>query len=137
VTLELATVSNSSEVQTASEALLSRGIEAFLAISDNTLASGFEAMAQVGNDNSIPVVGTSASFPARGAAASFGVDPYQEGLDSGDLVVQFLDGDLDLAEAEIQIQDSVLLTVNPAAAAAQGVEIPQSLLDSADNVLEG
>ncbi len=136
VTLELATVANSSEVQTAAEALLPRNIDAFLAISDNTVTSGLEALVQVANDNDILIVGTSASMPPRGVAASYGIDPYQEGLDSGELVVQYLKGDLDLAAAPIAIQDAVLLTVNPAAAAEQGVDLPQNLIDTADSVIE-
>ena len=136
MTLELATVANTNEVQTAADTLVARGIDAFMALSDNTVASGFEPMVQVANDNDILLVGTSASFPPRGAAASYGVNPYQEGLDSGDLVVRFLKGELDLATAEIEIQDAVLLTINPAAALEQGYEIPQSLLDKADSILE-
>lgn len=134
--LELATVSNSSEVQTAAEALASRNLDAYLAISDNTVTSGFEALVQVANDNDILVVGTSASMPPRGAAASYGIDPYQEGLDSGQLVVDYLKGDLDLAKTEIQIQDAVLLTVNPAAAQEQGVTLSDEIVEKADNVIE-
>ncbi|MBE2200605.1 MAG: ABC transporter substrate-binding protein [Anaerolinea sp.] len=134
--LELATVSNSSEVQTAAEALASRNLDAYLAISDNTVTSGFEALVQVANDNDILVVGTSASMPPRGAAASYGIDPYQEGLDSGQLVVDYLKGDLDLAKTEIQIQDAVLLTVNPSAAQEQGVTLSDEIVEKADNVIE-
>ena len=50
--------------------------------------------------------------------------------------MQYLKGELDIAAAEIQIQDSVLLTVNPKAAMEQGVEIPQELVDQADKVIE-
>jgi putative tryptophan/tyrosine transport system substrate-binding protein len=136
LTLELATVSNSSEVQTAAESLLSRDIDGFLAVSDNTLSSAFEALAQVANDNDLPIIGTSASYPGLGATASYGVNPYEEGLDSGQLVVDFLNGRLDIATATIAIQDAVLLTLNPAAAAEQGVELPSALRDRADKIIE-
>lgn len=137
LTLEMAPVSNSSEIQTAAESLVTRGIDAYLAINDNTLTSGFEALVQVGNENKVPIFGTSASMPQLGAAASYGVNPYQEGLDSGQMVADFLRGDLDIASATIQVQDAVLLTVNPAAAAAQGIELPSSLIDRADTVIDG
>lgn len=136
LTLEIAPISNSSEIQTAAESLLTRDIDFYLALSDNTLTSGFEALVQTANENHVPIIGTSASMPGLGAAVSYGIDPYQEGLDSGDLVVQYLGGTLDIAQASIEIQDSVLLTVNPSAAAQQGVEIPQSILESADSVIE-
>jgi putative ABC transport system substrate-binding protein len=136
LTLEVGSISNSSEIQTAAEAMVSRGIDAYLAINDNTLTSGFEALVQVANDNDLPIIGTSASMPPMGAVASYGVNPYQEGLDSGDMVVGFLKGEFDIAQATIQVQKAVLLSVNPAAAAEQGVELTQDLLDRADSVIE-
>ncbi len=75
-------------------------------------------------------------MPKLGATASYGIDPYQEGLDSGDLVVAYLKGEFDIAAAEIQIQDAVLLSLNPGAADAQGLTLPQDLLDRADTVIE-
>jgi len=136
LTLEMAPVSNSSEIQTAAESLVTREVDAYLAINDNTLTSGFEALVQVANETDTPVFGTSASMPQLGAAASYGVNPYQEGLDSGQMVADFLSGELDIATATIQIQDAVLLTVNPAAAVEQGIELPSSLIDRADTVIE-
>jgi putative ABC transport system substrate-binding protein len=136
IILEVAPISNSSEIQTAAESLLNRGVGAYIAISDNTLTSGFEALVQTANENDVPVIGTSASMPGLGATASYGIDPYQEGLDSGDLVVQYLQGELDIAAAPIRIQDAVLLTVNPGAAEAQGITLPDALLENANTVIE-
>lgn len=134
--LELAPVSNSSEIQTAAESLIARDIEAYLAINDNTLTSGFEALVQVANENDVPVFGTSAAMPGLGAALSYGVNPYQEGLDSGQMVADYLSGELDIATATIEIQDAVLLIVNPAAAAEQGIDLPPALVERADTVIE-
>ncbi|MEN4011484.1 MAG: ABC transporter substrate-binding protein [Chloroflexota bacterium] len=136
ITLEVATVANSSEVQVAAESLLSRDLDAFMGINDNTVSSGFEALAQVANDNKILLVGSSASFPARGAAASYGVNPYEEGLDSGRLIAAYLKGEVDIATAKIEIQDAVVLTVNPNGAALQGVELPADLVEKADRLIE-
>lgn len=136
ITLELASVGNTNEVQAAAEALVARGVQAFLAISDNTLNSAFEPVVQIANDNDILLVGTSASQPPRGAAASYGINPYEEGLDSGRLIAAYLNGEVDIAATPIMIQDALLLTVNPAAALEQGAEIPQELRDKADKVVE-
>ena len=101
ISLETASVSNSSEIQTAAEALVARDIDAFLAVNDNTVTSGFEALVKTANDNVIPLFGTSASMPQLGAAASYGIDPYQEGLDSGAMIVKYLNGEFDIAAATI------------------------------------
>lgn len=134
--LETAAVSNTNEISTAAESLLGRDIDAFFAINDNTVTSGFEAMAKVANENKIPLIGTSASMPGLGAALSYGVNPYQEGLDSGAMVVAFLNGELDIATAPVKVQEAVLLTVNPAAAELQGLIIPEEMLEKADVVIE-
>jgi len=136
ITLELTAVSNSNEIQTAADALVARDIDAFLAINDNTVTSGFEALVQVANDNDVPLFGTSASMPPKGAVASYGIDPYQEGLDSGEMVVKFLMGELDIATTDIPVQTAVLLTVNPAAAEMQGIVLPDALIARADSVIE-
>lgn len=131
-----ASVSNSNEISTAAESLLGENVDVFLAINDNTVTSGFEAWVKVANDNQIPLIGTSASMPPLGAAASYGINPYQEGLDSGEMVVQYLKGDLDIAQTPIRVQEAVLLTVNPKAAQAQGLTIPDEWIEKADKVIE-
>ncbi len=134
--LEAASVSNSNEIATAAETLVGRGVQAFLGLNDNTVTSGFEAWVKVANDNQIPLIGTSASMPPLGAAASYGVNPYEEGLDSGDLIVRYLKGEVDIAKTAVMVQDAVVLTVNPGAAQKQGITLPQALIDRADNVVE-
>lgn len=134
--LVTASVSNTNEISTAAESLAAQAVEAFMSINDNTVVSGFEAWVKVAIDNQIPLFGTSASMPGLGAVASYGVNPYQEGLDTGNYVVQVLRGELDLATAPIQIQDAVLLTLNPAAAEEQGVVLTPALLDRADKIIE-
>jgi putative ABC transport system substrate-binding protein len=136
LTLETATVANSNEVQTAAESLLGRNLDAFMVLSDNTVSSAFPTMVQLANDNDILLLGTSASYPPQGGAASYGIDPYQEGLDSGALIVKYLKGEVDIAKELVQVQDAVLLTVNPKAAEEQGVTLPEALVSRADEVIE-
>lgn len=135
-TLVSASVSNSNEISTAAESLLGEQVDVFLAINDNTVTSGFEAWVKVANDNQIPLIGTSASMPPLGAAASYGINPYQEGLDSGEMVVKYLKGELDIAQTPIRVQEAVLLTVNPGAAQLQGLVIPEEWIEKADKVIE-
>ena len=136
VTLEIATVSNSSEVQTAAEALVARDVDAFFVSTDSTVVSGLEALVKVANDNDIPLFANDPSSAERGAAVALGLDYYQDGLDSGALVVGILNGELDIASAVIEEQDAGSLAINLAAAAEQGLEIPQEMLDQAAQVFE-
>ena len=134
LTFEIVTVSNSNEVQAAAEALVSRGVEAFFVSTDSTVVSGLEALVKVANDNDIPLFANDPSSAERGAAVALGLDYYVDGLESGDLVVSILKGELDIPSAVIASQDAGSLALNLDAAAEQGLEIPQSFIDEAANI---
>lgn len=136
LTLEVTTISNSSEVQTAAEALVSRGVEAFFVSTDSTVVAGLEALVKVANDNDIPLFANDPSSAERGAAVALGLDYYQDGLDTGALAVAILRGELDIAATPIERQRKGSLVVNLAAASEQGLELPQELIDQAAAVLE-
>jgi putative tryptophan/tyrosine transport system substrate-binding protein len=136
LTLEIATVSNSSEVQTAAEALVSRGVEAFFVSTDSTVVSGLEALIKVANDNDIPLFANDPSSAQRGAAVALGLDYYQDGLDTGALAAQILNGELDIAGTPIERQRKGSLAVNTTAAANQGLELPEAFMATVDTVFE-
>lgn len=133
---EVTTVSNSSEVQTAAEALVSRGVEAFFVSTDSTVVAGLEALVKVANDNDIPLFANDPASAQRGAAVALGLDYYQDGLDTGALAVAILKGEMDIAATPIERQRKGSLVVNLAAAAEQGLELPQEFVDQAATVLE-
>lgn len=136
LTLEVTTISNSSEVQTAAEALLARGVEAFFVSTDSTVVAGLEALIKVANDNDIPLFANDPSSAERGAAVALGLDYYQDGLDTGALAVGILNGELDIAATPIERQRKGSLAVNLTSATEQGLTIPQEYLDQADITFE-
>lgn len=136
LTFEVATVSNSSEVQAAAEALVARGAEAFFVSTDSTVVAGLEALIKVANDNDIPLFANDPASAQRGAAVALGLDYLQDGLDTGAMVVGILTGELDTASAVIERQRAGSLAVNMAAAAEQGLTIPQEIVDQAATVIE-
>ena len=136
LTFEVATISNSSEVQTAAEALVARGVQAFFISTDSTVVSGLEALVKVANDNDIPLFANDPASAERGAAVALGLDYYQDGLDTGALAVGILKGELDIAATTIVEQLAGSLAVNLKAAAEQGLEIPQEYIDQAATKFE-
>lgn len=136
LTLEVTTISNSSEVQTAAEALLARGVEAFFVSTDSTVVAGLESLVKVANDNDIPLFANDPSSAERGAAVALGFDYYQDGLDTGALAVAILNGELDIAAIPIERQRKGSLAVNLTSATEQGLTIPQEYLDRADLTFE-
>jgi putative ABC transport system substrate-binding protein len=136
LTFEVATISNSSEVQTAAEALVARGVQAFFVSTDSTVVSGLEALVKVANDNDIPFFANDPDSAERGAAVALGLDYYQDGLDTGALAVGILKGELDIAATPITEQMAGSLAINLAAAAEQGLEVPQEYIDQAATIFE-
>jgi len=136
LTFEVATISNSSEVQTAAEALVARGVQAFFISTDSTVVSGLEALVKVANDNDIPLFANDPDSAERGAAVALGLDYYQDGLDTGAQAVGILKGELDIAATPITEQLAGSLAVNLSAAQEQGLEIPQEYIDQAATTFE-
>ena len=135
--LEIQTISNSSEVPTAAEALVSNDVDVFLVATDSTLVAGLEGLIAVANENGIPVVASDATSAPRGAVIARGLDYYQDGRDAGALAVAFLEGELDVATARINRQVESALAINLDVAEDQAATISDELLASATIVIEG
>ena len=131
ITLEIASVSNSSEIKTAAESLATRGIDFFYFTQDSTVSSGSEAVVQVANDNGIPIITNDIPTVAKGGAVAVGGSLREDGRLAGEIAVGFLDGTLDLATTDIQQVTVFDYFINRAGAEAQGIELPQSLIDRA------
>jgi putative ABC transport system substrate-binding protein len=131
ITLEIATVSNSSEIKTAAESLAALDIDFFYFTQDSTVSSGSEAVVQVANDNGIPVITNDIPTVAKGGSVAVGGSLREDGRLAGEMAVQFLNGEIDLATTDIQRVGVFDYFINRAGADAQGIELPQSLLDRA------
>ena len=134
LTLELATIADSSEVGQATEALVGRDIDAFIVPTDTTMVSGMAAMVQIADDNDIPVIGTDANHAQTGAAIGLGTDYYGSGVKAGEIACAVVSGEATPADFDILPVESLGIAVNEAAAEAQGATIPEDLLAQAEIV---
>ena len=134
LTLEVAAIADSSEVAQASEALVGRGIEAFIVPTDTTTVSGMAAMVQIADDNDIAVIGTDANHAIDGAAIGLGTDYRGSGVRAGEIACAVVSGEATPADFDVENIESLGIAVNPAAAEAQGVTIPEDLLSQAEVV---
>lgn len=134
--MEVQTVSNSSEVPQAAEALAAAGVDVYYVATDSTVVAGLEGLIQVANENEIPVIASDPSSAARGAVLAQGLDYMQEGRDAGRLAVAYLAGELDPAATAFSRQLQNLLAVNLDAAATIGVTVPDGLLERAGIVIQ-
>lgn len=121
------TVTNSSEVQQAAESL---DVDAFLIPTDNTVVSAAEAVVQVAEQKQVPVFASDESTMERGAAAGLSVNYTQQGMDAAAVLLKMLEG-TPASEIPVETQTQFDLFVNEAGAAAQGIELPQAVIDRA------
>ncbi|MEM9568867.1 MAG: ABC transporter substrate-binding protein [Cyanobacteria bacterium P01_E01_bin.34] len=128
-----ATATSSSEVSGAAQSLVGK-VDVIYVPTDNTVASALESVISVGQDNQLPVFAGDTDSVGRGAIASLGFDYYDVGRQTGDLVVQVLEG-ADPASLPVQRVEQLNLVLNLDAAAVMGVDIPAEIVDRADDIV--
>lgn len=129
ITIDTATVTNSAEVQQAAQSL---NVDAFLIPTDNTVVSAAESVIQVAEQQQIPVFASDESTMERGAAAGLSVNYTQQGMDASAIAVRLLSGE-EVANTPVERQTEFDLFVNEAAAEAQGITLPDAVVERASH----
>ena len=131
--LKLAAVSNTAEVQQAAESL---DVDAFYIPTDNNVVAALDSVVQIAETKQIPLVTGDAGAVEAGGLATWGIDYEALGYQTGLMAIKILEEDADPATMPIETLDEVQLVVNKTAAANMGIEIPASMLEKADKVIE-
>ncbi|PWF22718.1 ABC transporter substrate-binding protein [Corticimicrobacter populi] len=122
------------DVGAAARSLIGK-VDVIYSTTDNNVVSAYESLYRVGADAKIPLIASDSGSVERGAIAALGVGYYDLGLQTGRQVVRILNGEKpgDIAS---ETSSKLELYVNPRAAEAQGVTLPESLLKSAAKIVE-
>ena len=130
ITFAGATVTGSSEVQQAAQALTGQGIDAFVLVTDNIVFSALESVIKAADARKIPVIISDVERLGDGVLAACGYDYNQSGVQAARLVDRILKGE---SPARIPFEQYQKLTIglNPAVAKKLGITLPQALLDKA------
>lgn len=126
ITFAGATVTGSSEVQQAAQALTGQGIDAFVLVTDNIVFSALESVIKAADARRIPVILSDVERLDDGALAACGYDYTQSGTQAARLVNRILKGE---SPARIPFERYRNLTIgyNPDVAQKLGINIPQAL----------
>jgi putative ABC transport system substrate-binding protein len=135
ITVEEATVSTGADVPAAAEALVAADVDAIWIPTDNTVVAGIEGLVTVCEDNDVPVIASDVATVERGAMASWGMEYYTVGYLSGEMAAEILLEGTDPGTIPIGFVPANLLYVYPEEAVRQGVNITQSIIDQADEVI--
>lgn len=132
------TVSSTNEVSQVTQQLVNE-VDAIWAPNDNTVASAFPSVLEVSNEAGIPVYPAVDMMVAQGGLATLGLNQYQIGVKTGEMVVELLRGEIETANEPIRVADETDLVINFEAAELLGIEIPENMsVDAIDaRELEG
>lgn len=130
ITFVGATVTGSSEVHQAAQALTQKDIDAFVLVTDNIVFSALESIIKAADARKIPVIISDVERLGDGALAACGYDYNQSGMQAARLVDRIVKGE---SPARIPFERYQKLTVglNPDVANKLGVQLPQTLMDKA------
>lgn len=92
IAYEEASISNLSELQTAAQTLIAKGVDALYTGNDNSIASAMATYTDAAYAAGIPVYCGADSMVADGGFATIGVNYVQLGEQVADLVLQIMDG---------------------------------------------
>lgn len=110
---------------------LSRNIDVFFAIQDNTLSSSFPALLDKMNGLKIPIFGANAVYTDRGALISQGTTDYDIGYRAGEIAAEILKGEKTPKDIPIEIVQKLKVTVNKENMELLGITIPEGILKEA------
>lgn len=129
-------VTNTSEVAQGVQSF--SNIDAIYVPTDNTVVSGLETVISYGIDNQIPIFAAESDSVERGVIGTFGLNYYEHGRQTGEMVLSILSGEATIADTPTLLADSSAMeyTFNLDAAEKMGVEIPQELIDQANIIGE-
>ena len=128
------TISSSNEVYTAAQSLVGR-VDAIYITSDNMVASAFQSVTKVANQNKLPLFVGNTDQVKLGAAGALGFDYFQIGYTAGKKAAAVLKGKKP-SEVPSGLTEDVNLHLNLKSAAAQGVTIPEDLIKTAKEVIK-
>ena len=101
---------------------------------DNTIVSKLDTVIDVATKNGVPVFAGDIDSVKRGAIAAIGMDYYNVGRQTGNMIVRVLRGEKP-GKIPVVVAEETNLYVNLAMAAKLGLEIPEDLLAEADEVI--
>ncbi len=135
LTLEEATVINSSEIFQAAQALVARGVDVLWVAGDNTALQGFNAIVKVAGDARVPLITSDIEPVAKASLATFGVGFYDPGYAAGRLAARVLSGERpkDLPFQNVSIKT---ISINLTVARRLGIRIPDDILKSAATLVD-
>jgi putative ABC transport system substrate-binding protein len=122
-------ITSTNEVGTALDTLLPQ-VDVVMNLTDNLVVEALAIEIQKCSDAKVPLYGSEDSQVKLGGLASAGIDYYELGKATGDMIADILGGKA-AEDISIVFEDKTTITINTDVAAALGITIPDELSSSA------
>ena len=123
-------ISTTADISLAADDLISK-VDCITNLTDNTVVNNLPVLIEKAQAAGIPVFGSEEEQVGNGCVASAGIDYIELGRKAGAIAARVLNGE-DIASIPYETMTESKVTINPDAAAAVGLEIPQSVTDRAE-----
>lgn len=133
LSVEEKTVTTTAEVAQAAESF---NTDSIYVPTDNKVVAGLEAVVGAAESKKIPLIVGEGDSVERGGLATQGINYTDLGKQTGEMALRILNDGADPADMPVESQKQTQLIINAKAAKAMGIEIPQNLRDSADEIIE-
>jgi len=135
LTITEAAITSATEVKQAAESMVGK-VDAFYIPTDNLVVSSIAAVLSVAEDQKIPVIAGDENSVKSGAIATYGIDYYKLGEQTANMAAKILKGEAKPGDMPVEMQEEMKLVINKKAAEKMGVNLPQSMLDRAGEIVE-
>lgn len=129
-----ATITSTNDLQQVGQHLVDQ-VDAIWVGTDNNVASAFPTLIEVANGRNVPVFPAVAEMVQEGGIATQGLNQYELGVLTGRMVVQVLQG-ADPATLAVEDPSETELIINTTQAELLGIELNDSTIESADQIIE-
>lgn len=123
-------ITNASEIPQAADVLLAE-VDCVSNMTDNTIVNNLPVLVDKAVAAGVPAFGSEEEQVAAGCVASAGIDYIELGRKAGVMAARVLRGE-DILTIPYETMAESKVTVNPDAAAAFNIELPQSVTDRAE-----
>lgn len=123
-------ITNAADIPQAVDILVNE-VDCITNMTDNTVVNNLPVLIEKATAAGIPVFGSEEEQVGNGCIASAGIDYIELGKKAGVMAARVLNGE-DIISIPYETMTESKITINPDAAAAVNVEIPQSITDRAE-----
>lgn len=134
LTVEFGTVTSTNDIAQSIQSIVGK-VDVLYIPTDNTFASAMATVGSMAEEYKIPTIVGEQGMCKAGGLATVGIDYYKLGYQTGKMAIQVLEGS-DISTLPVETASDAAICVNLDSAKAIEIDIPQSILDKAETIIE-